>query len=89
MTFQKGFQALPKTQGAELRENDLVKCTMTVFAPQVAQPQELTRSTSGPHRGPSVVPPGHPHLRKPFAGHIEVLRRLRVPEVVGTEAESL
>ena len=31
-------------------------------AQQVAQPQWVTRSTSGTHRGPSVVPPGRRRL---------------------------
>ena len=36
-----------------------------------------------------MAPPGQHRLHKPFAGHFEALRRLCVPEVVGTEAESL
>ena len=89
MTFHEEFLALLRKHRNELQENAIVKCTMTQIAPQVMQPQTLTRSTSGTHRGPSRVPPGQHHLHKPFAGHFEALRRLCVPEVVGAEAESL
>ena len=34
-----------------------VKPTKAKTAPQLLQPQRVTRSTSGPHRGISVVPP--------------------------------
>ena len=89
MTFHEEFLALLKKHLHELQENAIVKCTITQIAPQVLQPQILTISTSGTHRGPSRLPPGQHHLQKPFAGHFEALRRLCVPEVVGTEAESL
>jgi hypothetical protein len=44
------------------QENTGVKNRMHKTAPQVAQPQWVTRSTSGTHRGPSVIPPGRRRL---------------------------
>ena len=44
------------------QENTGVKYRMHKTATQVAQPQMVTRSTSGTHRGPSVVPPGRRRL---------------------------
>jgi hypothetical protein len=44
------------------QENTGVKYRMHKTATQVAQPQWVTRSTSGTHRSPSVVPPGQRRL---------------------------
>src|ERR1035438_2632783 len=69
-------------------------------ATQVAQPQWVTRSTSGTHRGPSVVLPGHCRLgtqrvRQAQAGRKCLERRSGIPtsasksEGYGTRVEAL
>ena len=62
------------------QENTGVKYRMPKTAPQVAQPQWVTRSTSGTHRGPSMDPPGHrrrgtQRARQAQAGRKRLARR--------------
>jgi|ERR1035441_3566297 hypothetical protein len=81
-------------------ENTGVKYRMPKTAAQVAQPQWVTRSTSGTHRGPSVDPPGQrrlgtQHMMRARAGRKCLERRSGIltsdskSECYGTRVEAL
>jgi hypothetical protein len=69
-------------RGQYAQENAGVKNAMPKTASQVAHPQRVTRSTSGLHRDPSVVPPGHcrrgtQRMRQARAGRRCLERRMQ------------